>query len=247
MRRPPLYACTGRNERAKFAQSYSLISHVLKLTLLIPLALAILTQQGFAADPKRMKDQPAQTKDAAPSQRITFGGGCFWCIEAVFQRLEGVKSVKSGYAGGNVPNPTYEQVCSGETGHAEVVQLEFDPKKVSYEKLLDVFWAAHDPTTLNRQGADVGTQYRSVIFYENDAQKAAAEKSKQEAKADFKDPIVTEIAPLKQFYVAEEYHQNYFNRKGARDGYCQFVIRPKLQKLLQSGMIKEEANIGAAR
>ena len=169
------------------------------------------------------------------SERITFGGGCFWCIEAVFQRLHGVKSVKSGYAGGSVPNPTYEQVCSGETGHAEVIQLEFDPAKVSYDKLLEVFWAAHDPTTLNRQGADTGTQYRSAIFYENDGQKAAAEKSKTRAKADFKDPIVTEIAPLKQFYVAEDYHQNYFNRKGARDGYCQMVIRPKLQKLCKKG------------
>jgi len=194
-----------------------------------------------------MKDQPTSTKNSGASERITFGGGCFWCIEAVFQRLHGVRSVKSGYAGGSVPNPTYEQVCSGQSGHAEVVQLEFDPGKVSYDKLLDVFWAAHDPTTLNRQGADAGTQYRSAIFYENDAQKAEAEKSKLRAKADFKDPIVTEIAPLKHFYVAEDYHQNYFNKKGGRDGYCQAVIRPKLQKLLQKGMIKEEANIGAVR
>ena len=179
-----------------------------------------------------------ETSSSSSSQRITFGGGCFWCIEAVFQRLKGVKSVASGYAGGKVPNPTYEAVCSGETGHAEVVQLEFDPQQVSYDKLLEVFWAAHDPTTLNRQGADRGTQYRSVVLYENDAQKVAAEKSKQKAQSEFKDPIVTEIAPLTVFYKAEAAHQNYFNQN-ADKAYCTAVIRPKLQKLLQKGLIKE--------
>jgi peptide-methionine (S)-S-oxide reductase len=210
-------------------------------------ALTAFCVSANAAEKKTMKEQSASPKGSRPTERITFGGGCFWCLEAVFQRLNGVKSVKSGYAGGTVPNPTYEQVCSGDTGHAEVVQLEFDPGKISFEKLLEVFWAAHDPTTLNRQGADMGTQYRSVLFYENDAQKAAAEKSKQQAKAEFRDPIVTEIAPLKQFYVAEDYHQNYYNQNASRNPYCQVVIRPKLQKLLKKGMIKEEANAETAR
>ena len=163
----------------------------MKLLLTFALTLAIFTTAARAADPKPMPE-----KTSSATQRLTFGGGCFWCLEAVFQRLKGVKTVASGYAGGTVPNPTYEQVCEGDTGHAEVVQIEFDPKQIAFEKLLEVFWAAHDPTTLNRQGHDTGTQYRSVIFYENDAQKAAAEKSKQQAQSEFKDPIVTEIVPL---------------------------------------------------
>jgi peptide-methionine (S)-S-oxide reductase len=176
----------------------------------------------------------------APStERITFGGGCFWCIEAVFQRLKGVTSVVSGYAGGKVENPTYKQVCTGETGHAEVVQIEFQPSVVSYDKLMEVFWAAHDPTTLNRQGADVGTQYRSVVFFENERQKAIAEKSKAAAQKDFMAPIVTEISPMPKFYKAEDYHQNYFNLNGAKNGYCSVVITPKLQKLLHKGLIQE--------
>ena len=167
------------------------------------------------------------------------GGGCFWCLEAVFQRLKGVEKVVSGYAGGTVANPSYKQVCNGDTGHAEVVQIEFDPSVLPLEKLLEVFWAAHDPTTLNRQGNDVGTQYRSVLFYENDAQKAAMEKSKAAAQKEFKSPIVTEIVPFKQFYAAEGYHQNYYNENAERNPYCQVVIRPKLTKLLQHGLIKE--------
>jgi peptide-methionine (S)-S-oxide reductase len=181
----------------------------------------------------------AESPAPAATERITFGGGCFWCIEAVFQSLKGVTGAASGYAGGSVANPTYKQVCTGETGHAEVVQLEFQPQLVSFEKLLEVFWAAHDPTTLNRQGNDHGTQYRSVIFYENDSQKAAAEKSKQNAQKDFKDPIVTEIAPLTKFYKAEDYHQNYYNDNKARNPYCSMVISPKLQKLLHKGLIEE--------
>jgi peptide-methionine (S)-S-oxide reductase len=186
----------------------------------------------------------AQTKKMPESsspavQRLTFGGGCFWCLEAVFQRLEGVQSVVSGYAGGTVPNPTYKAVCEGTTGHAEVVQIAFDPAKLSLEKLLEVFWAAHDPTTLNRQGADIGTQYRSIILYENDAQKTAAEQSKAAAQKDFKDAIVTEIVPLTKFYQAEDYHQNYFNQNANSNPYCSVVIRPKLQKLLKQGLIKE--------
>lgn len=203
--------------------------------LALPLLALLVASIGTAAEPKKMNAQPA----SSPAQRITFGGGCFWCLEAVFQRLNGVKSVVSGYSGGAVPNPTYKQVCTGETGHAEVVQLEFDPQKISYDKLLEVFWAAHDPTTLNRQGADVGTQYRSVIFYENDEQRVAAEQSKSKAQADFKDPIVTQIAPLKDFYKAEDYHQNYYNLNANSNPYCAVVIRPKLQKLLKQGLIKE--------
>lgn len=198
------------------------------------LALALATG-GIAAEPKKMNEQPASSS----LQKITFGGGCFWCLEAVFQRLVGVKSVASGYAGGTVVNPTYKEVCTGETGHAEVVQLEFDPKQISFDKLLEVFWAAHDPTTLNRQGADHGTQYRSVIFFENDEQKAAIEKSKAVAQADFKDPIVTQIVPAAKFYKAEDYHQNYYNDNANRNPYCAVVIRPKLQKLLHKGLIKE--------
>ena len=162
-------------------------------------------------------------------ETATFGGGCFWCMEAEFQRIPGVKHVTSGFAGGHTENPSYEAVCAGSTGHAEVTQIEFDPQKISYEKLLNYFWDAHDPTTLNRQGADVGTQYRSVILYENEAQKAAAEKSKAEAQKRFKDPIVTQIVPLKKFYKAEDYHQNYYNDNSSA-GYCQVVIKPKLQK-----------------
>jgi len=159
----------------------------------------------------------------------TLGGGCFWCTEAIYQMLPGVKSVTSGYAGGTKENPTYQQVCTGDTGHAEVIQVEFDPKVVSYEKILETFWEAHDPTTLNRQGNDTGTQYRSIILYNNEAQKAAAEKSKAAAQKHFKDPIVTQIVPLKKFYKAEGYHQDYY-RNNSFQPYCRAVIRPKVEK-----------------
>ena len=166
------------------------------------------------------------------TDKATFGGGCYWCTEAVFQRLPGVVSVVSGFMGGHVANPSYEDVCTGRTGHAEVVQVEFDPSKVSYEELLSWFWRAHDPTQLNRQGADVGTQYRSVIFYHSEAQRAAAEKSKSEVAQSgvFEKPIVTEISPATTFYKADAHHQNYFNDNRAAP-YCQFVINPKLHKL----------------
>ncbi|MBN1838094.1 MAG: peptide-methionine (S)-S-oxide reductase MsrA [Spirochaetales bacterium] len=160
----------------------------------------------------------------------TLGGGCFWCLEAVYERIEGVKSVVSGYAGGTKTNPTYSEVCSGSTGHAEVVQVEFDPATISYEQVLELFWKAHDPTTLNRQGADVGTQYRSIILYRDEAQRQAAERSMAKAAKDFREPIVTELKPLRSFYRAEEYHQDYY-AKNPYAGYCTFVIRPKLQKL----------------
>lgn len=163
-------------------------------------------------------------------EQATLGAGCFWCVEAVFQRLPGVVSVMPGYAGGTKTNPTYEEVCTGKTGHAEVAQITFDPSKISYEKLLEVFWEAHDPTTLNRQGADVGTQYRSAIFSADEKQKLVAEKSKAEAQKLLDDPIVTEITPLKAFYKAENYHQNYYN-SNPNAPYCVFVIKPKLKKL----------------
>ena len=162
------------------------------------------------------------------------GGGCFWCIEAVVQRLEGVSKVVSGYAGGKHPSPSYEQVCSGTTGHAEVVQVEFDPAVLSYRDLLIVFFAMHDPTTLNRQGADVGTQYRSVIYYNSDAQRQVAEALIKELEGEgiWGAPIVTKLEPAPAFYPAEEYHQQYYLRN-PNAGYCQFVIAPKVAKLRQ--------------
>jgi len=163
-------------------------------------------------------------------EKMTVGGGCFWCVEAVYERLEGVTEVISGYAGGTTENPTYKEVGTGMTGHAEVVQVTFDPDKISYKELLEWFWKAHDPTTLNRQGADVGTQYRSIILYHSEEQKEIAEASKKEAASDFSDPIVTEIAPLIKFYVAEDYHQDYFDNNRYA-GYCRVVIAPKLKKL----------------
>ncbi len=166
--------------------------------------------------------------------RATFGGGCFWCMEAIYKSLDGVESVVSGYSGGHTKNPTYKEVCSGETGHAEVVQITFDPAKISYQKLLEIFWAAHDPTSLNKQGNDVGTQYRSVIFYADDAQREAAVKSKAAlaTSGTFKTPIVTEIKPLINFYPAEDYHRDYY-KNNPNQPYCYFVIRPKLEKLEQ--------------
>jgi peptide-methionine (S)-S-oxide reductase len=186
-----------------------------------------------------MNAQAESTNATTHLQRATFGGGCFWCAEAVFQRIPGVKSVVAGFAGGTTPNPTYPEVCTGQTGHAEVIQLRFDPSVISYDKLLEIFWEAHDPTTLNRQGHDTGTQYRSIILYSDEAQKAAAEKSKAEAARHFTSPIVTQIVPLTAFYPAEEHHQNYYNLHGD-EGYCQFVIGPKLRKLIAKGVIPQE-------
>lgn len=162
----------------------------------------------------------------------TFGTGCFWCTEAIFEQMNGVLKVISGYSGGKVDNPTYKQVCTGETGHAECVQIQYEPSKVSYDELLEVFWQVHDPTTLNRQGADVGTQYRSVIFYHNEEQKRKAEhyKSELEKSGAFKDPIVTEIAPASKFYTAEDYHQEYYAENKNKNPYCAMVIRPKVEK-----------------
>jgi peptide-methionine (S)-S-oxide reductase len=169
--------------------------------------------------------------DDSKFEQATFGGGCFWCTEAVFKELRGVQSVVSGYSGGQTANPSYEEVCSGRTGHAEVTQITYDPAQVSYRELLEVFFKTHDPTTLNRQGHDVGTQYRSVVFYHNEEQRQAAEAFKRELDQSgaFASPIVTEISPLRTFYSAEDYHQDYFRRNPAQ-AYCAAVIRPKVDK-----------------
>jgi peptide-methionine (S)-S-oxide reductase len=168
-------------------------------------------------------------KSSGQTDTAVFGGGCFWCLDAQFKLVDGVKSVLSGYAGGTTPNPTYEQVCSETTGHAEVIKVEFDPAKISYEDLLRKFFHAHDPTTLNRQGPDVGTSYRSIILYRDENQESIAKKVKAEAQKEWPDPIVTEIAPLKAFYKAEDYHQDYF-AKNPTQGYCRLVIAPKVRK-----------------
>ncbi|WP_276089712.1 peptide-methionine (S)-S-oxide reductase MsrA [Pedobacter sp. JY14-1] len=175
----------------------------------------------------------ADTADAqsAKLQKATFGNGCFWCTEAIFQRLNGVTAVRSGYEGGSVANPTYKEVCTGTTGHAEVLEITYDPKKISYDELLEVFWKTHDPTTLNRQGNDVGPQYRSVVFYHDDTQKALAEKYKKELndKNVYGKPVVTAVEKAAPFYPAEDYHQNYFNLNGNQP-YCRAVIQPKVEK-----------------
>jgi peptide-methionine (S)-S-oxide reductase len=176
--------------------------------------------------------KPAAVPEASAGMEvISLGAGCFWCTEAVFQRIPGVRAATSGYMGGQTLNPTYEQICEGDTGHAEITRIVYDPAKVPLEKLLDTFWKSHDPTTLNRQGADVGTQYRSAIFYESDAQRQIAEKSKAAAQAMFPSPIVTEIVKAGPFYPAEQYHQDYYNANKGRNPYCQIVIAPKLGKL----------------
>lgn len=164
-------------------------------------------------------------------EKALLGGGCFWCIEAVYNRVKGVESAISGYAGGPNPNPTYRDVCSGTTGHAEVVEITFDADIISFSELLDIFWVIHDPTTLNYQGADRGTQYRSVIFYQNEEQKEAAIASAKAVQEQFRDPIVTELSPAPVFYPAEAYHQHYFELNPSQ-GYCQAVVAPKVQKFM---------------
>lgn len=172
-------------------------------------------------------------------ETATLGGGCFWCIEAVYQRVDGVLSVRPGYAGGHVKNPTYKEICTGQTGHAEVARIEFDPAQITYEQILNVFWQAHDPTTLNRQGNDVGTQYRSVIYYHDDNQKTIATESKKDAddSSYWQDPIVTEITDLNNYSDAEDYHHNYY-KDNPNQPYCIFVIKPKLDKLEKKGIIE---------
>lgn len=200
--------------------------------ILIP-AVVVLVVQSASCNYAQLQEEisvnaPNESREMAVA---TFGGGCFWCVEAVFEKLEGVQDVVSGYAGGKVPNPTYKQVTTGQTGHAEVCQIHFDPNNVSYTELLEVFWKTHDPTTLNRQGHDIGTQYRSVVFYHDEAQKKTAEfyQQKLDASGVWKDPIVTEISPIVEFFEAEKYHQNYF-RNNPFQGYCRVVIVPKMKK-----------------
>jgi len=184
------------------------------------------------AEKKAMSDQAAKMPEIpAGAEVATFGGGCYWCIEAALRQVEGVYSATSGFMGGTVKNPTYERVCQGDTGHAEVVQVVFDPKKTSYEKLLTWFWKLHDPTTLNRQGGDTGTQYRSVIFYHSEAQKKSAEAAKAALTAKYEDPVVTEITKAAEFYPGPGDHQDYYFQNKSNNPYCRIVIEPKLKKL----------------
>ena len=185
----------------------------------------VLAYESKSTDNLKMNDPQNTSLETA-----SFGAGCFWCVEAVFQGLKGVTKVESGYMGGHVKNPSYEAVCTGATGHAEIVQITFDPNVIEYKTLLDWLWRLHDPTTLNRQGADRGTQYRSAIFYHSEDQRRIAEASKTEAQGQFEDPIVTEITAASEFYPAENYHQDYYRLNQAAP-YCQMVIRPKLEKL----------------
>ena len=177
------------------------------------------------------ENEKGANNQMADLKKATFGSGCFWCTEAVFERLKGVHSVVSGYAGGTIENPTYEEVCNGTTGHAEVTQITYDPDVITFDELLEVFWKTHDPTTLNRQGNDVGTQYRSVIFFHDDEQKQLAEKYKEELDKSgaWDKPIVTEISPLTNYFEAEDYHQDYY-KNNPNQGYCTFVIAPKVEK-----------------
>jgi len=202
-----------------------------KIILLISsMVLIIIFATSQLPNISELDEEQEKDMSETKSEYVTLGGGCFWCIEAVYERLDGILSVTSGYAGGNKENPSYEEVCTGHTGHAEVVQIEYDPEVITYEEILDIFWKAHDPTTLNRQGADIGTQYRSIILYHNEEQKRMAEKAKEKAQSYFDDPVVTEIVSLSAFYRAEDYHQDYYERNPYA-GYCSVVIRPKLKKL----------------
>ncbi len=212
----------------------------MKLNLFISiliLGLTPLSISGCAGSQNNLNDQqPMENKDNEQSSisetdTATFGSGCFWCTEAIFASLEGVISATSGYSGGNIKNPTYKQICSGTTGHAEVVQLVYDPELISFEVLLEAFWGSHDPTTLNRQGNDVGTQYRSVIFFHNTHQEELATKFKDELNREkvFPNPVITEISPFSEFYKAENYHQDYYEQNG-NEPYCRLVIAPKLEK-----------------
>jgi len=198
-----------------------------------------MTRRGITALLLLTSLMSAQSAPAPKTETATLGAGCFWCVEAVFERLPGVKKVISGYTGGHVDNPTYKQICTGTTGHAEVTRIEFDPTVISFEKILEVFFEAHDPTTLNRQGADEGDQYRSAIFFTSEEQKQTAIRTKAAAQKNWDDPIVTEITPLGKFYPAEDYHQNYFKNNPSQ-GYCAFVIKPKVKKLVEKGVIQAE-------
>lgn len=197
------------------------------------LASACGSAQSKVEQSKTFKEmnQQAGDKENTKSEVATFAAGCFWCVEAQYQQLEGVEKVESGYLGGHVDNPTYKEVCTGTTGHAEACNIYYDPSVISYDELLAAFWVAHDPTTLNRQGNDVGTQYRSAIFYHNDEQKQKAEEYKKKLNKEkaYPNPVVTEISPYTTFYKAEDYHQDYYNQN-PNQGYCQFVVKPKMDK-----------------
>lgn len=206
----------------------------MKKSLILTVYLQVVMMTAFASCTSSSFQQ-TEKKSIMTSEKLetaTFGAGCFWCVEAIFQQLKGVEKVVSGYSGGTVKNPSYKEVCTGNTGHAEVVQITYNPAVISYQDLLEVFFQTHDPTTLNRQGNDVGTQYRSVIFYHSEAQKEAAEKMKAALNQSgaFQNPIVTEISPATDFYVAEDYHQNYYNDNQGKNPYCSFVIQPKVDK-----------------
>lgn len=208
------------------------------LTITLPLAIAgVFVVFIVSTQTTSSQETPADKKPAAMpavpdgAETATFAAGCYWCVEAVFQRLDGVYSVTSGFTGGHIENPTYQAVCDGGTGHAESVQIIFDPKKISYEKLLGWFWRSHDPTQLNRQGADIGSHYRTAIFYHNETQKKQAIASRNKAQESFAKPIVTEITKASKFFPAKDSHQDYYRINGSKDPYCRAVIAPKLKKL----------------
>jgi len=224
----------GINVHANPAVSFLRIFVKTKMKyLLIPIVLSALLSMQSCAQPSKKKSM-SMNNPSIPSGKTdtaTFGAGCFWCVEAQFQLLDGVLEVRSGYSGGTIKNPSYKEVCTGRTGHAEVIQVVYDSSKLSYPELLEAFWKAHDPTQLNQQGNDVGTQYRSVIFYHSEEQKNLAElyKKKLNDSGAFDKPVVTEISPFTAFYKAEDYHQNYYNENGDQP-YCSFVIAPKVEK-----------------
>jgi peptide-methionine (S)-S-oxide reductase len=203
----------------------------MKRSALVLLSILPMLASCEPAKPSMSEKPAAMPAVPAGAETATLGAGCYWCVEAAYRQLDGVYSATSGFMGGAVKNPTYDQVCEGDTGHAEVVQIVFDPKKISFAKILDWFWNLHDPTTLNRQGNDVGTQYRSVIFCHSDGQMKTAGLSKAAAAAKFKDPIVTEIVRAGEFHPAPEGHQDYYFRNKSKNPYCRFVIEPKLKKL----------------
>ncbi len=211
--------------------AYHKIEKMNTYLILIFLLLTAIACNKTTSHNKTTSEVEMSNVDETKFKTATFGSGCFWCTEAIFERVKGVNSVVSGYAGGTTINPTYEEVCTGETGHAEVVQLLYDPSIITYDELLEIFWKTHDPTTLNRQGADVGTQYRSVIFYHDEEQREKAEmyKSELDKAGIWQNPIVTEIVPFTNFFTAEKYHQNYYEMNPGQ-GYCTYVITPKLLK-----------------
>ncbi len=207
-----------------------MIKSAFSIVFLTLFSLCSCSQQNTSPNNHSTKTKIEKNKPMNNLETATFGAGCFWCIEAIFQDLKGVSKVQSGYSNGQTLNPSYKDICTGKTGHAEVLKVEFDPSIISYEELLKVFWYSHNPTTLNRQGNDVGTQYRSGIYYHSEAQRLAAEQSKKATQATLVDPIVTEIVAAETFYPAEDYHNDYFNQHGT-EPYCSMVVAPKVRKV----------------